>query len=157
MNTVCLMGRLTKDPELRYTNGNNTAVGSFTLAVDRDYKVEGQPEADFIPVVTWTKTAEFANRYFSKGQRISLVGRIQTRTWDDDQGVRHYVTEVVADKVYFASDKKGEGQPPAQAQQQPTQAQPQGNQQQSGGYQQPSNPPPVSTSPAQTGKKPWER
>lgn len=159
MNTVCLMGRLTKDPELRYTNGNNTAVGSFTLAVDRDYKVEGQPEADFIPIVAWSKTAEFASKYFSKGLRVGVIGRIQTRTWDDDQGVRHYVTEVVADRAYFASDKRGEGQPPAQTQQQPQQqpqAQPQGNQQRSGGYQQPSNPPPQNNPPAST-LKPWER
>ncbi len=102
------MGRLTKDPELRYTSGNNTAVASFTLAVNRRATAkEGQPQADFINIVAWNKTAEFCQKYFTKGQQVALVGRIQTRTWDDNEGKRHYVTEVVADETYFADSKRG--------------------------------------------------
>ena len=102
-----LLGRLTKDPELRYTNTNNKAVASFNLAVNRRFN---KNEADFIPVVAWDKTAEFASKYFKKGSQVALVGRIQTRTWDDNEGKRHYVTEVVAEEVYFADSKKAEGQ-----------------------------------------------
>lgn len=106
MNSIVLMGRLTKDPETRYTSGNNTATTSFTLAVNRDFPKEGQPSADFINIVTWAKTAEFAGKYFTKGLQVAVVGRLQTRTWDDNEGKRHYVTEVVADRVYFADSKK---------------------------------------------------
>ena len=108
MNKICLIGRLTKDVEVRYTQTNNTMVASFTLAVNRRFKQEGQPEADFINIVAWSKTAEFCSKYFKKGQQIGLVGRIQTRTWDDEQGQKHYVTEVVAEEVYFAGEKKEE-------------------------------------------------
>lgn len=104
MNKVILMGRFTKDPELRYTT-NNTAVVSFTLAVDRRIKQEGQPTADFIPMVAWSKTAEFISNYFKKGNRIAICGRIQTRTWDDAENKRHYVTEVVVEEAYFAESK----------------------------------------------------
>ena len=106
MNSVTLMGRLTADPTLRYTSGNNTATASFTLAVNRDFAKEGQPKADFINIVTWTKTAEFVGKYFAKGQQVAVVGRLQTRTWDDNEGKKRYVTEVVADHVYFADSKK---------------------------------------------------
>jgi single-strand DNA-binding protein len=106
MNKVILMGRLTKDPELRYTSGNNTAVASFTIAVNRRFAQEGQPQADFINVVAWSKTAEFCGKYFTKGLQVAVVGRIQTRTWDDNEGKRHYVTEVVADETYFADSKR---------------------------------------------------
>jgi len=109
MNKVILMGRLTKDPDLRYTSGNNTAVASFTIAVNRRGAKEGQPQADFINVVAWTKTAEFCGKYFTKGMQVVVVGRLQTRTWDDNEGKRHYVTEVVADETYFADGKKGVG------------------------------------------------
>jgi single-strand DNA-binding protein len=109
MNKVILMGRLTKDPELRYTSGNNTAVASFTIAVNRRGAKEGQPQADFINIVAWTKTAEFCGKYFTKGLQVVVVGRLQTRTWDDNEGKRHYVTEVVADETYFADSKKGSG------------------------------------------------
>jgi single-strand DNA-binding protein len=102
------MGRLTKDPETRYTSTNNTATTSFTLAVNRRFKQEGQPDCDFINIVTWAKTAEFCGKYFTKGQQVAVVGRIQTRTWDDNEGKRHYVTEIVADEVYFADSKKAE-------------------------------------------------
>lgn len=106
MNSITLMGRLTKDPELRYTSGNNTATASFTLAVNRDFAKEGQPKADFINIVAWTKTAEFVGKYFTKGLQVAVVGRLQSRTWDDNEGKRHYVTEVVAEHVYFADSKK---------------------------------------------------
>lgn len=109
MNKVILMGRLTKDPDLRYTSGNNTAVASFTLAVNRRVAKEGQQQADFINIVAWSKTAEFCGKYFTKGLQVAVVGRIQTRTWDDNEGKRHYVTEVVADETYFADSKKSSG------------------------------------------------
>lgn len=106
MNKVILIGRLTKDPEIRYTAGNNTAVCQFTVAVDRRFKSENQPTADFIPIVAWRQTAEFVSKYFTKGSRIALVGQIQTRSWDDTEGQKHYVTEVIADNVEFCESKK---------------------------------------------------
>lgn len=107
MNKVILMGRLTKDPELRYTSVNNTAVCSFTLAVDRRFSRQGEErQTDFIPIVVWSKLAEFCSKYFQKGRQVAVVGRIQTRTWDDNEGKKHYVTEVVAEEAYFADSKK---------------------------------------------------
>lgn len=114
MNSVNLIGRLVREPETRYTTGNNTATTSFTIAVNRDFKKDGQPEADFIPVVTWGKTAEFAGKYFTKGMQVAITGRIQTRSWEKD-GQRHYVTEVVADRVYFADAKRDTAQSPAKS------------------------------------------
>jgi len=112
MNKAILMGRLTKDPELRYTTTNNTAVCSFTLAVDRRFSRQGEErQADFIPIVAWNKLGEFCSKYFNKGRQVVVVGRIQTRTWDDNEGKRHYTTEVVADEAYFADSKKNEGGP----------------------------------------------
>ncbi len=110
MNKAVLMGRLTADPEIRYTSGNNTAVCSFKLAVNRRFKKEGQPDADFIPIVAWSKLAEFCGKYFQKGRQVAVVGRIQTRTWDDNEGKRQYVTEVVAEEAYFADSKKNAGE-----------------------------------------------
>jgi single-strand DNA-binding protein len=107
MNKVILMGRLTKDPELRYTSTNNTAKCTFTLAVNRRFKKDGQPEADFINIVTWSKTAEFAAKYFTKGLQVAVVGSMQNRSWENE-GKKHYVTEVVADEVYFAESKKSD-------------------------------------------------
>ena len=109
MNKVILMGRLTKDPETRYTQTNNIQVTSFTLAVNRRFTKEGEQQADFINIFAWSKTAEFVSKYFKKGQQVGVIGRIQTRTWDDDQGQKHYITEVIAEEVYFADSKK-EGQ-----------------------------------------------
>jgi single-strand DNA-binding protein len=106
MNKVVLMGRLTRDPETRYTQGNNTAVCSFSLAVNRRFKQEGQPDADFINVVAWAKTAEFVSKYFAKGQQVGVIGRIQTRNYDDKEGKKIFVTEVIAEEVYFADSKK---------------------------------------------------
>lgn len=107
MNKAILMGRLTRDPELRYTSNTNTAVCNYTLAIDRRFSRQGEEkQADFIPIVAWGKTAEFCSRYFQKGQQVAVVGRIQTRTWDDNEGKRHYVTEVIADEAYFADSKR---------------------------------------------------
>ena len=107
MNKVILMGRLTRDPEVRYTQTNNTLVASFTLAVNRRFVRQGEErQADFINIVAWSKTGEFVSKYFKKGQQVSIVGRSQTRTWDDDQGQKHYVTEVVAEEAYFADSKR---------------------------------------------------
>ena len=107
MNKVVLMGRLTRDPDVRYTTTNNTLVASFSLAVNRRFARQGEErQADFINVVAWDKTGEFCSKYFKKGQQVGIIGRIQTRTWDDDQGVKHYVTEVVAEEAYFADSKR---------------------------------------------------
>ena len=108
MNKIILLGRLSKDVEVRYTQANNTMVASFTLTVNRRFKQEGQPDADFINIVAWSKLAEFCSKYFKKGQQVSIVGRLQTRTWEDEQGQKRYVTEVVAEEAYFADSKKEE-------------------------------------------------
>ena len=107
MNKVVLMGRLTRDPEVRYTQTNNTMVATFSLAVNRRFVRQGEErQADFINIVAWSKTAEFVSKYFKKGQQVGVIGRIQTRTWDDDQGQKHYVTEVVAEETYFADSRR---------------------------------------------------
>ncbi|HSX49283.1 MAG TPA: single-stranded DNA-binding protein, partial [Candidatus Saccharimonadales bacterium] len=107
MNTVNLIGRLTKDPELRYT-ANGTAVCSFTIAVNRQFKSEGQPEADFINCVAWKKSAEHLANYQKKGNQIGVTGRIQTRSYDGDNG-KVFVTEVVAENVQFLDPKSSGG------------------------------------------------
>jgi single-strand DNA-binding protein len=110
MNKVILMGRLTKEPELSYTQTNNTALCKFTLAVDRRFTAQGaEKQADFIPIIAWRKQAEFCSKYFSKGQKVVIVGSMQTRTWDDNEGKKHYATDVVADEAYFADSKKTQG------------------------------------------------
>ena len=107
MNKVILMGRLTRDPEVRYTQSNNTLVASFSLAVNRRFVRQGEErQADFINIVAWSKLGEFCSKYFKKGQQVGVIGRIQTRTWDDEQGQKHYVTEVVAEEAYFADSKR---------------------------------------------------
>ena len=107
MNKVCLIGRLTKDPEVRYTQSNNTLVATFNIAVNRRFAKEGEEkQADFITIVAWAKTGEFCSNYFKKGQQVGICGRIQTRTWEDEQGQKHYATEVVAEEVCFADSKK---------------------------------------------------
>lgn len=111
MNNVCLVGRLTKDPELR-TTASSTPVCSFTLAVPRRFKKEGQPDADFINIVTWSNTAEFVANYFEKGMRVYVAGRIQTRSWEDSSGNRRSTTEVVASEVGFADGKRDSGKKP---------------------------------------------
>lgn len=104
MNKIVLLGRLTKDVELRYTT-SNTPVGTFTLAVNRRTKVENQPDADFFNIVAWNKTAEFCSKYFKKGQQIALTGRLQTRSYDDKDGKKVFITEIIAEEVYFADSK----------------------------------------------------
>ena len=106
VNVAVIMGRLTKDPELRYTT-NNTAVLYFTVAVDRAYSKPGEErQADFIDVVAWSKTAEFVDRYFEKGQKIIVEGSLQTRTYTDKNGNKRKAVELVARQVHFAEGKK---------------------------------------------------
>ncbi len=105
MNKVFLIGRLTRDPELRYT-GNNTAVASFTLAVNRTYSnQQGDRDADFINIVVWRKQAESVKNYLLQGSQVAVDGRIQTRNYEDNNGQKRYVTEVVADNVEFLGSK----------------------------------------------------
>ena len=102
------MGRLTRDPELRRT-GSGTAVTSFSLACDRDFKSQsGEKETDFIEVVAWKNTAEFVSKYFSKGRMAVVDGRLQIRDWTDKAGNKRTTAEVVADNVYFADSKRSE-------------------------------------------------
>ena len=106
LNRVVLMGRLTRDPELRYTP-QNVPVCTITLAVERAFVRQGeQRETDFIDVVAWRQTAEFVAKHFAKGQRVAIVGSIQTRSWEDNDGGKHKAVEIVADSVYFADAKK---------------------------------------------------
>ena len=108
LNSVIIMGRLTRDPEMRHTQ-NGTAVASLTLACDRDFKPKnGEKETDFIDVVVWGKTAEFAANYFTKGRMVIVEGRLQVRGWQDKDGNKRKSTEVVADRMYFG-DSKQEG------------------------------------------------
>lgn len=108
LNSITLLGRLTKTPELRYT-GNNTPVASFTLAVDRDYQSGGsERQTDFVECVAWRKTAEFVSKYFAKGQMMALHGALQSRKWVDKNENNRVSWEVVADSVYFGGDKKAE-------------------------------------------------
>ena len=105
LNKCFLLGRMTKDPEIRRTNGG-TAVTSFTLAVDRDFKTNGEKETDFIEVVAWRNTAEFVSKYFSKGRMAIVEGRLQIREWTDKSGNKRRTAEVVADNVNFGDSKK---------------------------------------------------
>ena len=98
------MGRLTKNPEMRYTQ-QNTPVASFTVAVDRDF---GEKQTDFIDCTAWNKTAEFISKYFQKGQMISVSGRLQSRKWEDKNGNNRINWEIVVDQAYFCGDKKSD-------------------------------------------------
>jgi single-strand DNA-binding protein len=106
LNHIVIMGRLTRDPELRRT-GSGTAVTNFTLAVDRDFasKDGGEKETDFIDCVAWRNTGEFVNKYFTKGRMACVAGRLQLREWTDKDGNKRRSAEVVADNVYFADSK----------------------------------------------------
>ena len=108
MNQVVLMGRMTRDPELRHTQ-TGTPVASFTLAVDRGFapKDGGERQTDFIDIVAWRGTAEFVSKYFVKGQLTAVTGKLQIRDWTDKDGNKRRSAEVVADKVYFTGDKRG--------------------------------------------------
>lgn len=106
LNRIVLMGRLTRDPELRRTQ-SGTAVTSFSLAVDRDFKSQdGERETDFIDIVAWRATAEFVGKYFTKGRMAVVEGRLQIRDWTDRDGGKRRSAEVVADSVYFGDSKK---------------------------------------------------
>ena len=106
MNKVVLIGRLTRDPELRYT-GSNIPVATFSLAVNRNFSNQnGEREADFINIVVWRKQAENVKNYLTQGSQVAIDGRIQTRSYDDQNGGKRYVTEVVADNVEFLGSKK---------------------------------------------------
>lgn len=106
MNRVVLIGRLTKDPELRYTSGTNAAVCNFTIAVDRPFQANGgERGADFIPIVVWNKQAENVKNYLTKGSQVAVEGRMQIRNYDDQNGQKRYVTEVIANSVEFLGTK----------------------------------------------------
>lgn len=107
LNKIFIMGRLTRDPELRHTQ-SGTAVASFSLAVDRDFKDKqtGERATDFIDVVAWRSTAEYVSRYFTKGRMAVVVGALQIRAWEDKDGNKRRNAEVVADNVYFADSKR---------------------------------------------------
>ena len=106
LNKIILMGRLTRDPELRRT-GTGTAVTSFSLAVDRDFKSQsGEKETDFIDIVAWRSTAEFVSKYFTKGRMAVVEGRLQIRDWTDKEGGKRRSAEVIADQVYFGDSKR---------------------------------------------------
>lgn len=104
MNNVSLVGRLTRDPEVRYTDGG-LSIAKFSIAVDRRFKKDGQPDADFPNITAFGKTAEFVEKYFSKGQRIGLVGRIQTGSYQKEDGTKVYTTDVIAENVEFVENK----------------------------------------------------
>ena len=106
LNHIDIMGRLTRDPELRYTPSSNIPVTSFTLAVERDYSGDGEKPVDFIDVVAWRNTAEFVTRYFTKGRMAVVSGKLQTRAWTDNEGKKRKAVEVLADSVYFGDSKK---------------------------------------------------
>lgn len=110
MNKVILMGRLTKSPEVRYTQTNNTLVASFSLAVNRRFVKQGEErQADFFNIVAWGKLGEFCSKYYKKGQQVAIIGRLQTRNWEDENGQKRYATDVIAEEAYFADSKKDEG------------------------------------------------
>lgn len=114
LNKVVMMGRLTKNPELRRT-GSGVAVTSFTIAVDRDFaeKQSGQKETDFIDCVAWRQTGEFVDKYFSKGKMAVVVGRLQFRSWNDKDGNKRKSAEVIVDNIYFGDSKTESNNEPA--------------------------------------------
>ena len=110
MNKIILLGRLARDPEVRYSQGAEPmAIARYSLAVNRRFKRQGEPDADFIPCVAFGKQGEFAEKYFRKGQMVSVVGRLQVRNWDDNNGNKRTTTEVVVEEQYFAEKKSNAG------------------------------------------------
>lgn len=108
LNKITVMGRMTRDPELRRTN-SGTAVASFAIACDRDFKSDsGEREVDFFDCVAWRNTAEFVSKYFTKGRMAVVAGRLQTREWTDKNGNKRKATEIVAESVYFGDSKREE-------------------------------------------------
>ena len=122
MNKVILMGRLTRDPEVRYSQGQNaSAVAKYSLAVDRKFKQEGQPSADFINCVAFGKQAEFAEKYLRQGTKIAIVGRIQTGSYTNKDGNKVYTTDVVVEECEFSESKNAnQGETNTQTKPQPT-------------------------------------
>lgn len=104
LNKVIVMGRLTRDPELRYTQ-TNTPVASFSLACDRDYSSGERKQTDFLDCVAWSHTAEFIKKYFGKGRAAVVEGRLQIRNWEDDAGSKRKAAEIVVNSIYFADSK----------------------------------------------------
>ena len=115
LNKAILMGRLIKDPEVRTVGSDNVQVANFTLAVNRPKYGDNEQKADFISIVAWRKTAELVGKYFTKGKQVYVVGRIQTRSWDGEDGKKRYATDVVANEVGFAGSKKANGGTPDNA------------------------------------------
>lgn len=110
MNKIILLGRLARDPEVRYSQGAEPmAIARYSLAVNRRFKRQGEQDADFIPCVAFGKQGEFAEKYFRKGQMVSVVGRLQVRNWDDNNGNKRITTEVVVEEQYFAEKKSNAG------------------------------------------------
>lgn len=113
MNKVILMGRLTKDPEVRYTqSGEPMAIARYTLAVNKRFKKQGEADADFIPCVAFGKQGEFAEKYLAKGRQIAVVGRLQVRNWEDNEGKKRITTEIVVEEHYFAESKSDKADKP---------------------------------------------
>jgi len=106
MNKVILMGRLTRDPEVRYSQGNEPmAIARYSLAVNRRFKRDGEPDADFFNIVAFGKNGEFAEKFFQKGQQVSVVGHLQTGSYEKD-GVKRYTTDIIVEEQHFAESKK---------------------------------------------------
>lgn len=107
MNKSILLGRLTRLPEIRYSQANNMKVATFTLAVNRKYTKPGEErQADFINIVAWNKLADFAEKYLKQGTQVCVAGRIQTRNWEDNNGNKRYATEIIAEEIDFADSAK---------------------------------------------------
>lgn len=110
MNIVCMTGRLTRDPDVRYSQGQQAmAIVRFTIAVDREYKKDGQPSADFPSCVAFGKTAEFIEKYVKKGTKLEITGRIQTGSYTNKNGEKVYTTDIAVDRASFAESKKANG------------------------------------------------
>lgn len=111
MNNVALMGRITKDPELKTSKGESPiSILNFTMAVEKRFKKEGEPDANFINCVAYRHNADFIAKFFPKGKMISVVGELNTRSYDDKDNIKRYVTEIIVDKAYFCGDGKQENQ-----------------------------------------------
>ena len=111
MNKIMLIGRLTRDPEIRYsTNDNNTAIARYTLAVKRPFRKNGEQQADFLPCIAFGKTAEFAEKYLAKGMRVAVEGRIQTGSYTNQEGQKIYTTDVVVERQEFLEKRADNGQ-----------------------------------------------
>lgn len=110
LNKIILIGRLTRDPELRYTNNEGVAVANFTIAVDRPFtSSSGEKETDFVRIIAWKKQAENCANYLAKGRLVAVEGRLQIRSYEDREGIKRTITEVVANSVVFLPDGKGKG------------------------------------------------